>query len=622
MDIFRSGGLRKVALFSILCSSTLMWNQGWSFTSQLPSVSPTPNEPKLEETVGSLIILRSYEIREISEKSNQDGIPGPGEVLSLKIILENRGTKPLDLTQIVQSRTPYIRFFQRAEAFGEIAPGGKSEAVFQVEIQPDCPIDTLLSLFFFLNQDTVSLNLHILPQLTHLTVSSQFVSPGESIQLNSFFVDGTGRPTSRGIGEVKVVMKDPKGKVIEVLPLYEDGNFGNVWWTPQEPRDYLCDLEISDDRYFHQGLKEKVVGFTTVEFSRSGDLLLVMDTPDPSYEILFYYRSCLSRIPNPEFRIWNNWTEWNFWIRGKIDSLVLKEYLPEGVVIWSSPWGGTLRYDDEVQSVIQWFLDRGGKMLLSGGGIGSHIQEFGTEHDSLFFASSLKSRFVQSFGLEGYFESVEGISGDLISDGLLLKIVDEKGIPQYFAEEMDPLPSAIPFLTYSTQNGKGVRLGRIRSSGTAGLRVERGDSRLVYLNFGLEGIGEEEERRTLLKKILTWLFFGEAHRDEDTISQEAEIVSVKNFPNPFSPETFITYELPLDGELLLQVADIAGRTIKVLFQGNKIAGTYTTRWNGKDEWGKEVSSGVYFLNLVFHYIHAESIQTVRTTATQKILLLR
>jgi hypothetical protein len=642
MSIYKDGGLLKVAFFTTLLSISLIWTEG-SCLAEEPSLdSPSTQFRTSSNEIVSPIVLRAYEIEEVSEQSNQDGTPGPGEVFSLNLILENLGTDPVDLTHMDVRHTPYLRLIQGANVFGEVNPGGRVEGTFQVEIQPNSPVDTLLSLSLLMADDTLTLNLHILPQWNNITLSSKIVNPGESVQFNTHFEDGRGFASSKGIGEVKVVIKDQKQNIIDTLPLFDDGlhgdggpsdgNFGNLWWTPQGQRDYVCDLEIFDDRYFHRGRIEKIIGFSTIQFRPVGNILLVMDAPDPSFEILYYYRNSLKKIQTSDevrsfasnlFRNFSSdWTEWNTWIRGKIDTLSLNEFIPDGVVIWSSPWGGTLRYDDEVQASIQWFLNRGGKLLICGEGVGNHIHDYGKEKDSLFYANTLKSKYIQSFEPEGYFERVVGVTGDPLSENLEITIVDERGVPQYFAEEIDPVSPAVPFLTFSPWGRKGIRMRQVQSTGTAGLRYEKDDSRLIYLSFGLEGIGKEENRRILLERMVSWLTIGETFIHDDSIPEEVEIVSVQNFPNPFTPETFITYDLHLDGVVHLRVADITGRTIKVLFDGEERSGTHSTRWNGIDEVGKEVSSGVYFLNLTLHYIHPDTEQILRSTATRKILLLR
>jgi len=65
-------------------------------------------------------------------------------------------------------------------------------------------------------------------------------------------------------------------------------------------------------------------------------------------------------------------------------------------------------------------------------------------------------------------------------------------------------------------------------------------------------------------------------------------------PNPFNPQTAISYTLEAPGSVNLSVYDVLGRKIRELVCGNVCAGRHTVLWNGLDERGEPVSSGVYF----------------------------
>ncbi len=67
----------------------------------------------------------------------------------------------------------------------------------------------------------------------------------------------------------------------------------------------------------------------------------------------------------------------------------------------------------------------------------------------------------------------------------------------------------------------------------------------------------------------------------------------QNYPNPFNPTTEIKYDLPQPGEVTLTIFNIVGQRVRTLVDGPKTAGYHSVRWDGKDDFGNEVASGVY-----------------------------
>jgi len=72
----------------------------------------------------------------------------------------------------------------------------------------------------------------------------------------------------------------------------------------------------------------------------------------------------------------------------------------------------------------------------------------------------------------------------------------------------------------------------------------------------------------------------------------------QNYPNPFNPVTHINFSLPEDCQVSLRVYNILGELVKTLVSGEMFAGTYTALWDGTNEYGDNVASGIYFSRLV------------------------
>ncbi len=71
----------------------------------------------------------------------------------------------------------------------------------------------------------------------------------------------------------------------------------------------------------------------------------------------------------------------------------------------------------------------------------------------------------------------------------------------------------------------------------------------------------------------------------------------QNYPNPFNPSTLIRYELPQQAAVEIVIYDLRGRQIRTLFQGSETAGYRDVTWDGTNEFGHEVSAGIYLVVL-------------------------
>ena len=96
---------------------------------------------------------------------------------------------------------------------------------------------------------------------------------------------------------------------------------------------------------------------------------------------------------------------------------------------------------------------------------------------------------------------------------------------------------------------------------------------------------------------------------------ETELLS--NYPNPFNPETWMPYRLAEDAFVTLTIYDLSGQIIRTLEVGHRIASAYESRskavhWDGRNNLGEQVASGVYFYTLMAGDF----------SATRKMLILK
>ena len=86
----------------------------------------------------------------------------------------------------------------------------------------------------------------------------------------------------------------------------------------------------------------------------------------------------------------------------------------------------------------------------------------------------------------------------------------------------------------------------------------------------------------------------------------------QNYPNPFNPVTKLDYNLPLRSKVNISIYNVLGQEIKTLVNEVKEYGYHSTIWNGQDNLGRDMSSGVYFARIISQGF----------TKTRKMLLVK
>ena len=124
-------------------------------------------------------------------------------------------------------------------------------------------------------------------------------------------------------------------------------------------------------------------------------------------------------------------------------------------------------------------------------------------------------------------------------------------------------------------------------------------SRVIYDQFLVTGITISE---SVLDGYDLRLIAGDAQfvmESSQKILDEipSEFLLSQNYPNPFNPVTNMNFELPRSGRVLLTIYNVRGQEVKTLINENLNYGLHTASWQGIDNMGRPVSSGVYFSEL-------------------------
>ncbi len=214
--------------------------------------------------------------------------------------------------------------------------------------------------------------------------------------------------------------------------------------------------------------------------------------------------------------------------RGEPTSAILNQYT-HGVVIWAVPyWGYVTEYGSASISALKSYLDAGGRLFITGQNIAQALQ-YSWYGSRTFLNDYLHVTFRQEH--TGLY-ALAGAAGDPIGNGLALNISGGDGANnQYSLDEVDPITLAEVIFTYQAgvsamlaepfrpeadapgspqalaapeTDAPAAPAGNV-GSGTAGVRVDAGKYRAVFLAFGFEAINSAADRQVVMARVLNWL---------------------------------------------------------------------------------------------------------------------
>lgn len=315
------------------------------------------------------------------------------------------------------------------------------------------------------------------------------------------------------------------------------------------------------------------------------DVLVIDADGGNTYET--YYEQAFDAIDTQMNIVWGWWDT-------SLDDVDYSLFDGVDILVWFTGdlFQETLTPIDQIN--IQDYLDAGGKLLLTGQGIG-----FDMRNDQLF-TDYLHARYIRPFPIG---TSVSGISGTW-ADGAAVSIVGGEGANNQNRQSSIELRSseATMIMNYDQLYND--------STQGAGLSVNSGTYKAIYLAFGLEAVSSTATRASFLESCLNWLY-GITATPEAPAVMPTEFSLMQNYPNPFNPETTIPFALPVRSNVKLSVYDLLGREVATLAEGSFEAGTHTVSWDASN-----LSSGVYFYRL-----DAQGAQQ-NFNSTRKIVLMK
>ncbi len=198
------------------------------------------------------------------------------------------------------------------------------------------------------------------------------------------------------------------------------------------------------------------------------------------------------------------------------------------------------------------------------------------------------------------------IDSDIPLGGVQFEIPDPAGFISLSSPETGRLVSGMDIHYGNT--GRAHRFGIFDMDG-AGL-IEAGQGDIFRVNC--DGFNVVE-----LQDLQVFDEYGNEMAVKYGIRQKVEVLPqyydlAQNYPNPFNPATTIKYSIVNPGAVELTVFNVLGQTVKELVNGNQNAGQYSVIWDGTDDKGDQVATGIYFYRLkTDEYTHSRKMALIK-----------
>ncbi len=201
-----------------------------------------------------------------------------------------------------------------------------------------------------------------------------------------------------------------------------------------------------------------------------------------------------------------------------------------------------------------------------------------------------------------------GISGDPVSGSFGEEPIQ---LVPSIAQVMYDYTANPNWIDYTQATGSGEDIFYSYNQGYGcGIKFDAGNYKTVFYPWMVDMILDSvavdtswtgkvnEDAYTLIQDLLNWFGVdkGETGVESNTVAPK-QYELAQNYPNPFNPETSIRFTLPVNGNVDIDIFNSVGQKIRTLVSDKMTAGSHQVVWDGRNDTGHKVSSGIYFYRL-------------------------
>jgi len=232
------------------------------------------------------------------------------------------------------------------------------------------------------------------------------------------------------------------------------------------------------------------------------------------------------------------------------------------------------------QNLVKTFLEKGGKLFVSGSEIGWDLYEKGSPEDKAFYNNYLKAVYQAD---DAGSSTVAGTPGSIFSD---ITFHIGQTYEEDYPDQVEPASGGQSVLKYDNGKGAGISFSGQFGNGTA-------TGKVIYFGFPLESTADNNCFMQIIDH--SYLYFNDIVLSNFEDEIPGDFILHQNYPNPFNPETTLSFELNEESVVKVELFNMLGEKVRDIFSGELTTGTHKFSINGTG-----ISSGNYFVNFIIN----------------------